>query len=186
MQDYQKFLLLDRDGVINEERSNYVLSWKQFKFKSDFIEHVGSIKRYFQHVVVITNQSCVGRGLIAQAELDDIHHKMLYEIANANGHIDSVYYSIGRDLSDPERKPNIGLLSKLKADYPTFDPNHAIMIGNRETDMQFAKIGNITGIHYTNDGSEDELPVGLARWQMANWGQFDGLMREIMKVELNS
>ena len=183
MEHRQKFLLLDRDGVINEERSNYVLSWEQFKFKSDFVKHVGIIKKYFQKVVVITNQSCVGRGLISREKLDGIHRKMLHKIAKADGHVDSVYYSVGRDMSDPERKPNLGLLEKLKVDYPTFDPSHAIMIGNRGSDMLFAKLGNITGIHYTDNGSEDELPIGLAPWKMANWGQFDGLIREIIKNE---
>ena len=181
MQYRQKFLLLDRDGVINEERQNYVLSWDQFKFNIDFIENVGIIKKYFQKVVVITNQSCVGRGLITQAMLDEIHSKMLYKIEKANGHVDAVYYSVGFDMSDPERKPNVGLLEKLKVDYPTFDPKHAIMIGNRDTDMLFAKSSNITGIHYTNNGSENQLPVELAPWKMHNWAQFDKLMREIMQ-----
>ena len=71
----QNFLLLDRDGVINEERKNYVLNWDQFIFKTDFIENVRVLSDYFQKILVVTNQSCVGKGLITKIELENIHKK---------------------------------------------------------------------------------------------------------------
>lgn len=175
----QTFLLLDRDGVINIERRDYVLSWEQFEFKSDFIENVRILNKLFERIVVLTNQSCVGRGLITKSTLDDIHNKMLFKIAEAKGRIDKVYYSVGFDMTDCERKPNIGLLEKLKADYPEFDPRHAIMVGNRDTDMQFAKNANILGIHYTNNETEEVLPKNLASWQILNWGEFEHLIQKI-------
>ena len=72
----QAFLLLDRDGVINEERSNYVLNWEQFVFKKDFLENVYLCSEFFDKIFIVTNQSCVGRGLLSVAKLNFIHKKL--------------------------------------------------------------------------------------------------------------
>lgn len=181
MESPQKFLLLDRDGVINFERDNYVLNWGQFEFKSDFLKYAWILKRHFYKIVVVTNQSCVGRGLLTHAKLGDIHARMLNEIAAANGQVDKVYYSTGIDMSDLERKPNIGLLDRLTVDYPEFDPRYAVMVGNRATDMQFAKSSEITGVHYTNNGTEYALPSELTTWSIRNWSEFETLMSKILQ-----
>ena len=75
--DDKRFLLLDRDGVINEERENYVLDQSEFVFKDDFVANARLVGQYFDTVIVVTNQSCVGRGLISKEKLNAIHNEMI-------------------------------------------------------------------------------------------------------------
>ena len=111
---------------------------------------------------------------------------MIRDIEMVGGRIDKVYYSTGGDLSDPKRKPNLGLLDCIKVDYSSFNPAHACLVGNRDTDMQFAKDACITGIHYTDNGQEETLPFNLAQWRIHNWGEFGNTMHKIISKKCGS
>lgn len=178
-----RFLLLDRDGVINEERPSYVLDWSEFVFKRDFLDNVSVCSKNFDKILVVTNQSCVGRGLLSREKLDNIHKKMIEAVQDAGAQIDKVYYSSGFNESDPERKPGTGMIDLIQADYPEFRSHNAYMVGNRVTDMEFAKKGLITSIHYTNNNAEDELGFDLVDWRLDNWSCFEELISKLKLLE---
>ena len=175
----QAFLLLDRDGVINEERSNYVLNWEQFVFKKDFLENVYLCSEFFDKIFIVTNQSCVGRGLLSVAKLNFIHKKMIEAIGEAGAIIDKVYFSTGIDNSDPRRKPGTAMIDEIQFDYPSFNAKNTVMLGNRHSDMEFAKKSMITSIHYTNNNTEIEVSSSLADWRLRNWNEFYKLIPEL-------
>ncbi|PUZ26042.1 phosphatase [Chitinophaga parva] len=133
-------LFLDRDGVINEEiRKGYVLHWDMFKFTSGAEEALGIFARRFGHIVVTTNQRCIGKGLLTTAGLQDIHTRMLAAIAPHGGRIDRIYHCPDVDSNSPCRKPQPGMGLQAQQDFPEIDFARSIMVGNTLSDMQFGK-----------------------------------------------
>jgi D-glycero-D-manno-heptose 1,7-bisphosphate phosphatase len=140
-------LFLDRDGVINEEKQNdYVLHWDEFVFMPGVKEALQIMSPLFKTIVIITNQKCIGKGLLTIEGLHSIHQKMLAEITAAGGRIDQIYFC--PDLSDDSinRKPNAGMAFQAKHDFAETDFSKTIMVGNKLSDMQF---GRNAGVHTT-------------------------------------
>lgn len=132
-----KYLLLDRDGIINKVKANgYITKWNEFVFVDSFIRNIQELSKTFQYIFVVTNQKGVSKGLLTEEELKNIHTHMINEIKLNGGEITNVYVSLGDDYN---RKPNIGMAKQIMADYPEVDFNRAIMVGDSMADMLFAK-----------------------------------------------
>jgi D-glycero-D-manno-heptose 1,7-bisphosphate phosphatase len=138
-------LFLDRDGVLNHDKDqSYIFHFGEFKFYDGVLDSLKFFASTFGHIVVVTNQRGVGRGLMTEADLQDIHTKMLGEIQNAGGRIDAVFYCTAIDNIDPNRKPNPGMFFQAQARFPGIMPGKSIMVGNNISDMEF---GRNTGMH---------------------------------------
>ncbi|HEU5227327.1 MAG TPA: HAD-IIIA family hydrolase, partial [Ktedonobacteraceae bacterium] len=85
-------IFLDRDGVINENRADYVKSWSEFRFLPGSIEAIAKLTRAGHRIIVCTNQAGVARGCLSTKTIDEIHQRMLAQIAAADGWIEKVYY----------------------------------------------------------------------------------------------
>ena len=106
-------VFLDRDGVINEDREDYVKSWEDFKFIKGVRKALKEIRQAGVPVVVITNQSAIGRGLISEDELSIIHNRMEKAVQQSGGRITKIYYCPHHPEDHCKcRKPRIGLLKK--------------------------------------------------------------------------
>jgi D-glycero-alpha-D-manno-heptose 1-phosphate guanylyltransferase len=133
-------LFLDRDGIINRHRPNdYVKSWDEFEFLPNIRNFLAICNKHFKHVIIVTNQRGVGKGIMTEKELIDIHAKMLEEIEKHGGRIDNIYYCTATSDDDINRKPNIGMALQVKRDYPDIDFSKSLMIGDSESDAIFAK-----------------------------------------------
>lgn len=140
-------LLLDRDGVINVHRpGDYVKSWSEFQFVDGFLGFISEYSKLFKHIFVVTNQRCVGKGIITDEILREIHEKMVDEIKKVGGRIDKIYCCIAILDSDERRKPNIGMFKEIMRDFPDVVPQNCIMLGDMESDMLFAERCGIKGI----------------------------------------
>ncbi|MEI6045734.1 MAG: HAD-IIIA family hydrolase, partial [Chloroflexota bacterium] len=111
-------IFLDRDGVINYNRTDHVKSWEEFEFLPGSIEALVRLKRADYRVFVITNQAIINRGIVTPAELNYIHLRMLEEVSQAGGQIKAVLYCPHR----PEekcgcRKPQPGLIRLAEQEY---------------------------------------------------------------------
>lgn len=132
-----KYLLLDRDGIINHVKANgYITKWNEFIFVDSFIKNIRKLSKTFQYIFVVTNQRGVSKGLLSEEELINIHSQMINEIKLNGGKITKVYVSLGEDSN---RKPNIGMAKQIMLDYPDVNFNNAIMVGDSLADMIFAK-----------------------------------------------
>ncbi len=78
-------VFLDRDGVINENPDYYVKSWDEFHFLPGVITALGMLASQPWAVVIISNQSAIGRGIISKADLDEIHVRMTALIEESGG-----------------------------------------------------------------------------------------------------
>ena len=81
-----KTLFLDRDGVINRLMPHdYVKKWNEFEFMPGVLEALAILAKKFQHIILVTNQRGVGKGLMSKEDLDRIHEKMCSVIENHGG-----------------------------------------------------------------------------------------------------
>jgi histidinol-phosphate phosphatase family protein len=140
-------LFLDRDGVINRLRPNdYVKCWDEFEFLPEILEALVKWEKEFKYIFIVTNQRGVGKRMMSEHDLLEIHSKMIYEIKAHGGRIDKIYYCTAISDEDINRKPNPGMAIQAKRDYPDIDFAKAVMIGDSENDMRFAENAGIKGI----------------------------------------
>ncbi|WP_025897655.1 D-glycero-alpha-D-manno-heptose-1,7-bisphosphate 7-phosphatase [Sneathiella glossodoripedis] len=131
-------VILDRDGVINEDRADFVKSPEELVLIEGTVDAIARLKSRNHRVVIATNQSCIGRGIINEERLHSIHAKMLDAIARAGGSIDQIYYAPDAPWAEtPMRKPGSGMLTKAMEDFKT-TPSNTIMIGDSLRDLQAA------------------------------------------------
>ena len=139
----RKAVFLDRDGNINKD-VGYPNSFQQIEIYSYSFEAVRKINQSGMLAVIATNQSGIGRGLIKEEELKDIHDKMLAAFAQKNARLDGIYYcphfltssipAYNRDCSC--RKPFPGMAQKA-AEELNIDLSQSYMIGDKVEDIQF-------------------------------------------------
>jgi D-glycero-D-manno-heptose 1,7-bisphosphate phosphatase len=155
-------LFLDRDGVINYEISDgYVLDKSQFKFMPGVIDAITILHKYFKHIIVVTNQRCIGKGLLTEDGLKEIHQYMCSEIEAAGGRIDAIYFATALSNDDPYRKPNAGMALRAAQEHQ-LDLEQAIMVGNKKSDMLFAQNAGIKAVFVTTTNeAPQEVPINL-------------------------
>ena len=129
-------VFLDRDGVINENRANYVRVVDHVRFIPGALEAVARLARLDCAIVVVTNQSSIGRGLVTLAVSDAINAHVREHIEQAGGRVDAFYVC----PHEPEggcacRKPEPGLLLDAAADLG-LDPARSYMVGDALTDVR--------------------------------------------------
>jgi histidinol-phosphate phosphatase family protein len=132
-------LFLDRDGVINKKINNdYVLIWKQFEFIQGVTEAIKILSSVFGKIIIVTNQQGIGRGLMTEKDLSEIHSKMIAEIEKYGGRIDAIYYSpYISENNHVDRKPNVGMALKARKDFPEINFKKTVMAGDSISDMEF-------------------------------------------------
>src|SRR5713101_6581742 len=108
-------IFLDRDGVINENRSDYVKCWSEFRFLPGSREAIAKLTQAGHRIIVCTNQAGVAKGSISVETVEEIHRRMVAEISDAGGAIEKVYYCPhAKDENCACRKPRPGLLFKAR------------------------------------------------------------------------
>lgn len=155
-------LFLDRDGVINvEKEKSYVLHYGEFAFYPGAIEALQRCAAVFGHIVVVTNQRGVGKGMMTIADLLDIHEKMVGEIVLAGGRIDRIYFADSTDDAHPLRKPHPGMAHAAKEDLPGIDFSRSLMAGNNLSDMEFGRNAGMYTVFIKTTNPEQPLPHPL-------------------------
>lgn len=132
-------IMLDRDGVLNEDRPDFVKSPVELKLIAGAAEAVSLFNRAGHKVVVCTNQSCVGRGLIDRAMLERIHAELHAQLSRQAARLDAILVATDTpDSPSARRKPGPGMLQEALAQFHQ-RPGDAIYIGDSVTDLQAAK-----------------------------------------------
>jgi histidinol-phosphate phosphatase family protein len=152
-------IFLDRDGVINEElHQDYVKKWEEFVFYNYSCQAIALLAQHFSHIFIVTNQKGVGRQLMTETALQEIHKKMVQQLEATGGRIDKIYYCTAVDNTAPCRKPNPGMAYQAKQDFPIIDLSHSIMVGNNMSDMEFGKNAGMQTILVNTTKPAVELP----------------------------
>lgn len=128
-------VFLDRDGVINENRTDHVKSWDEFSFLPGALTAMRWLRMAGFHVFVVTNQAIVSRGLASARIVEDIHTRMSLQVALHGGRINDIRYCPhDTHESCPCRKPSPGMLLDIAARWRV-DTAQSYMIGDALTDM---------------------------------------------------
>ena len=131
-------IFLDRDGVINENRSDYVKSWSEFRFLPGSKEAIAMLTKAGHSIIVCTNQAGIARGILSRDTVEEIHRRMVAEIAQVGGKIERVYYCPhAKDENCFCRKPRPGMLLRAR-DELGIDMHDAIFIGDSISDIRAA------------------------------------------------
>jgi D-glycero-alpha-D-manno-heptose 1-phosphate guanylyltransferase len=152
-------LFLDRDGVVNEDKiGSYIFNAGEFKFMNGAPQLFKKLAETFSHIIVVTNQRGVGRGLMSANDLAAIHDKMLTGVQEAGGKIDHIYFAPSIADNDPMRKPNPGMAFLAKADYPSIEFSKSIIVGNKLSDMGFGKNAGMYTVFVATTNPELPFP----------------------------
>ena len=132
----QKIIVLDRDGVINIDRDDYIKNVDEWIAEPGSIEAIKRLKQAGWTVAVATNQSGIKRGYYTRVEMSQIHQKMQDLLGDDK--VDWISYSpyLGDDNS-PSRKPGSGMLTAIEQRYGQSLAG-APMVGDTIKDMQAA------------------------------------------------
>lgn len=128
-------VFLDRDGVINENRADYVKSWDEFVFLPNVFEPLRELAQNGLLTIVVTNQSAINRGLVSRETVGGIHRRMCEVISRNGGRIDAVLTCSHRpDENCRCRKPEPGLLLQA-AERFDLDLPRSYLIGDALCDI---------------------------------------------------
>lgn len=134
-------LFLDRDGVINTRKPDaYVLSRADFQWTEKAPESIAALSQLFGRTLVVTNQQGIGKGLMSEDDLLQIHQMMQAEVEQAGGKIDSIYHCPAlKESKSFYRKPMPGMALLAKKEFPEINFKKAVMVGDTISDMIFGK-----------------------------------------------
>lgn len=147
-------LFLDRDGVVNERIiDGYVSNWDDFVFLPGVLEAMRYFSESFGHIILVTNQQGVGKGLMSHSDLELVHKKMVAEIKSAGGRIDEILCCT-QLASDPTnfRKPKPDMAYQAKEIFCDIDFAKSIMVGDSQSDIDF---GHNAGMHTVFIGDDN-------------------------------
>jgi D-glycero-D-manno-heptose 1,7-bisphosphate phosphatase len=144
-------ILLDRDGVINRRiEQGYVTHWRAFEFLPGVTRAIRHLSTLGVPMLVVSNQACVGKGLLAADVLQTITRRFCREIKAHGGRIDAVYYC--PHTSDQDcgcRKPRPGLLTEAAREW-NVDLSRSVLIGDSESDLAAARSAGCPAILFKN------------------------------------
>ena len=148
-------VFLDRDGVICKNRSDYVKNWQEFEFLPGVLDSLAELSNLDLPIIIVTNQSAIGRNITSTRAVEDIHNKMIAEIVRHGGRIDQVLYCPHRpDENCNCRKPQPGMLLQASREMK-LDLLHSYMVGDATTDLIAGqKVGCLTYLVLTGRGKE--------------------------------
>jgi histidinol-phosphate phosphatase family protein len=139
-------IFLDRDGVLIENRSDYVRDWSQVKIIPEAIHALSLTPVRNYKIVIVTNQSAVGRGLVLPEKAEEINRRLVDLIHHYGGQVDGVYMCPHKPDDDCFcRKPKPGLLLQA-ANELSLDLQRSWMIGDAWSDVQ---AGQRAGVRHT-------------------------------------
>ncbi|HEX7213696.1 MAG TPA: HAD-IIIA family hydrolase [Methylomirabilota bacterium] len=139
-------VFLDRDGVIIENRADYVKSWGEVRFLPGAVGALRRLGRTGHAVVLVTNQSAVGRKIITLDEAREINQRVVTEIEAAGGRVDAAYLCPHHPDDRCEcRKPAPGMFLQAARELD-LDLAGSYAIGDATTDMDAARSAGVRGI----------------------------------------
>ncbi len=146
-------LFLDRDGVINVRLiDDYVKKIDEFVFLPNVIEAFQIFNKKFKHIIVVTNQQGIGKGLMTNEDVVSIHDYMVQNIECQGGRVDNVYFCPDlKSVPNNYRKPSPKMAFLAKEDFHDIDLSKSIMIGDMNSDIEFGKNAGMKTILIGNE-----------------------------------
>lgn len=156
-------VFLDRDGTITEE-VGYLNHLNRFRLLPGVGGAIRRLNEASVPVIVVTNQSGVGRGYFPEALVRDVHERMSAELLNAGARLDGVYYCPHVPADDCHcRKPRTGMLEQAAREL-RLDLKSSFVVGDRHSDVELAHHAGARSILVRTGYGEGELA-----WHAKDW-----------------
>jgi histidinol-phosphate phosphatase family protein len=160
-------VFLDRDGVINRESAAYIKNLGEFEFLPGSLKALVDLSKAGLKLILITNQSAIGRGLTSQAHVEQIHHHIIETVAAGGGRIKDIFYC----PHTPEdncacRKPKPGMILEAARRHG-LDLDAAVMVGDSARDIRCAKAAGCRGSILVQSGNYEAASRLLVESAMA-------------------
>jgi D-glycero-D-manno-heptose 1,7-bisphosphate phosphatase len=129
-------VILDRDGVINEDSDEYIKSLEEWHPIPGSIEAIARLSQHGFTVAVATNQSGLGRGLFTLDDLEAMHQHLCDMVENAGGHVAGIFYCPHTPAENCDcRKPKSGLIDAIEHEL-NMSARGAWFIGDNAKDLE--------------------------------------------------
>ena len=130
-------IFLDRDGVINKApKGTYIKSWEEFEFLPEVFSPLQALTGAGFSLIIVTNQSGIGRGLISWETFQDMNTKMLKSFREQGVNISGIYFCPhSPEAGCPCRKPNPTLVTLAARDF-NLELSSSFFIGDTDKDLE--------------------------------------------------
>ena len=159
-----RVIILDRDGTIVIDRG-YLGDPDGLEFEPGAAEALRLLETHGYRLVVITNQSGVGRGLFPLQRVHEMNARLETMVLDAGAHLEAIYFCPhAPDDGCVCRKPAQGLMANA-VDQLRFDPTRAVVIGDKESDIEFGRLAGAMTILISAESaaaSNQVQPDGVA------------------------
>jgi D-glycero-D-manno-heptose 1,7-bisphosphate phosphatase len=158
-----RLILLDRDGVINEDSPDFIRTVDEFIPLPDALESMVRLHRAGFKLGVCTNQSAIARGFISEEAVQETHRRLEADLSALGGALDAVVYCPHHPDDDCEcRKPRPGMLLEVMTSLG-IAPVDTVFVGDSKRDLEAAQAAGCRGVLVrTGNGrvTESELGAG--------------------------
>ncbi|MFM7566664.1 MAG: D-glycero-alpha-D-manno-heptose-1,7-bisphosphate 7-phosphatase [Flavobacteriales bacterium] len=153
-------LFLDRDGVINRRiLGGYVRNYDEFEFLEGVTDALRLAHHIFGRIVLVTNQQGVGKGLMSEGDLEELHQAMVTDIQIAGGRIDGIFAATELATApNNRRKPSPLMAHEAKERFPEIQFEKSIMVGDTNSDLTFGKRLGMKTAWVRNDEKVNQIP----------------------------
>ncbi|OYW70744.1 MAG: hypothetical protein B7Z37_29810 [Verrucomicrobia bacterium 12-59-8] len=128
----------DRDGVVNVSPGDgYVLLWEDFQFAPGIIEALALCRERGYATILVTSQQGVGKGLMTQGALDDLHERMQGELIRHGAALDGIYSCTHLAGTCTCRKPSAEMIFRARDEHG-IDLSRSWLVGDHDRDIQMA------------------------------------------------
>ena len=156
-------VFLDRDGTVTEE-VGYLNHWKRFRLLPGVGGAIRRLNEASLPVIVVTNQSGVGRGYFPEDLVRDVHERMSSELLTAGARLDGVYFCPHVPTDECNcRKPRTGMLEQASREL-RLDLKSSFVVGDRHSDVELAQRAGARSILVRTGYGEGELA-----WHAKDW-----------------
>jgi len=178
-------VFLDRDGVIIENRANYVRSWDDVSFLSGVFPALRLLFASAYRIVIVTNQSAVGRGFLTLELAKEINTRIVNTIEEQGGRIDSVQMCPHTPQDKCScRKPEPGMVLQASAEM-SIDLTTSFLIGDSRTDLLAGKAAGVGHLALVRTGLGADQESLLEVSGLSSFHVFDDLAEAISRLPLD-
>jgi D-glycero-D-manno-heptose 1,7-bisphosphate phosphatase len=176
-------IFLDRDGVIIENRTNYIREWSHVAILPKAVEAIVRFQQKHLHrVIIITNQSAIGRGLMTFEAAQDINARLVKIIEGSGGQIEGVYMCPHKpdDLCDC-RKPQPGLFFQAAREL-SVDLRRSWMIGDAWSDLLAGQAAGLSGLVMVKTGRGAEQLLRSQPETLKDYHVYDDISKALSAI----
>lgn len=178
-----KHIILDRDGVINYDSTEYIKSADEWQAIPGSLQAIAQLNKLGYQVFVVTNQSGLARGKFDMESLNAIHNKMHEALAATGGRIEAVLFCPHAPGEDCDcRKPKPGLLKQISRQYD-ISLNDVLFVGDKLSDIEAAQAAGASPVLVKTGYGQDHIDQGLVADEIPVYDDLASVVAALTKTD---